>query len=272
MTYDIPVLLNNIISAITSFILTTGVKILIAIVIFFVGMRLIKWLQRHVESKSNAPHTDKTVMKTLAYLIGIALRVLLIIFLIGYLGFDTSSLTAFVASFGVCVGLAVNGALGNIAGGVLLIVTRPFRIDDTITVQGITGKVADIRLTCTKIVTPENKSVFIPNGALSSGNVINYSMNDTRRIDFVYTITNPASVDRAKTLISAICEGHELILDTPAPFVRISTVKGSVTELAVQVWVKKEDFTAVNFDVIETSREAFAKAGIDQLDVKCLNP
>ncbi len=262
----IPSLWNTIIN----FALTVGIRLIIAVIVFFVGLRVISAITKAIESRANDKHTDKTVVRTLAYIAGIGLKVLLIICLVAFLGFDVSALTALVASFGVCVGLAVNGALSNVAGGVLILVTRPFRVDDFIEAQGISGTVVDIHMTNTKLLTPDNRVVFVPNGALSAGNVVNYSMMDTRRVDFTFAISSASDIDRAKKIVQAICAAHDQILKDPAPFVRISKLDGASNEIVTRVWVKSADYWDVNFDVIETVREAFAGAGIS-VPVQTLN-
>lgn len=272
---ETPQFLSTILNWLVNFLLNTGIKIVIAVILFFVGLRLIGLLTKKIEEKVGAHHADKTLLKTISYLINIGLKVILVVCLIGYLGIDTSGLTALIASFGVCFGLAVNGALGNIAGGLLIILTRPFRIDDFIEAQGISGTVTEIQLTCTKIITGDNKTVFIPNGALSSGNIINYSMQDTRRVDFNFSIAYSADFDKAQALIRAICDAHDLVLKTPTPFVRMTKHGASSIDIVARVWVKSSDYWTVNFDILEAVKATFDKNGIeipfDQLDVHVKN-
>lgn len=177
---DLKAILNSIVNWAT----TAGVKIIIALVVMFISFKVINLISRRVSKLSEKEKYDKTIMKTLAYLIKIVLKCLVVICLIGYVGIDTSGLTALVVSFGACIGLAVNGTLSNLAGGVLIILTRPFKVDDFIEAQGHSGTVEEIRIVTTKLRTGDNKVVYIPNGALSTGNIINYSEKDTRRVDF----------------------------------------------------------------------------------------
>ena len=199
------------------------------------------------------------------------LKCLVVVCLIGYLGIDTSGLTALIASLGVCVGLAVNGALANLAGGVLILVTRPFKVDDFIEGQGVSGTVADIHITNTKIITPDNKVVYVPNGTLANGNIINYSEKETRRVDLDFSIAYSADAEKAKSIIMGIAEAHELILKDPAPFVRVAAYGGSAVQIKARVWTKNSDYWTVNFDLLETVKAEFNKNGIeipfDQLDV-----
>ena len=263
--------LNTLISWAT----TTGVKLIIALVILLISFKIIKVVCRKIEKSGVKKNADKTVMRTLAYALGLTLRVVVLVCLIGYLGVDTSGITALIASFGVCVGLAVNGALSNLAGGVLILLTRPFRVDDFIEAQGISGTVADIHITATKIVTVDNKVVYVPNGSLANGNIINYSEKDTRRVDLDFSVSYSADSDKVKAIITEILEKHELVLKDPAPFVRVSAHGTSAMIIKSRAWVKNADYWAVYFDVTEAVKAEFDKNGIDipfqQLDVHIKN-
>ena len=272
---DSAVTLDGVINSVVNWATTSGIKLLIAIVILFVSFKLINLIARRIEKKGNKDKYDKTIMKTLAYVFKLGLKIVIAVCLVGYVGIDTSGMTALVTSLGVCVGLAVNGALSNLAGGVLLILTRPFKIDDFIEAQGYMGTVEDIHITNTRLRTPDNKVVYIPNGALSTGNIVNYSEKDTRRVDFTFSVGYGEDFERAKAIITDICNAHELVLDDPAPFVRVSGHADSGINIVTRVWVKSADYWTVNFDVLETVKREFDKAGIkkpyNQLDVHVKN-
>ena len=170
---DTAITLDSVINTVVNWATTSGIKLLVALIVLFVSFKLINIIARKIEKKGNKDKYDKTIMKALAYVFKIGLKLVIAVCLVGYVGIDTSGLTALVTSLGVCVGLAVNGALSNLAGGVLLILTRPFKIDDYIEAQGYSGTVEDIHITNTRLRTPDNKVVYIPNGALSSGNIVN---------------------------------------------------------------------------------------------------
>ena len=264
-------ILNGILNTVIGWATNTGIKILIALIILFISFKIINAIARKIEKNGNKDKYDKTIMKTLAYIFKLGLKIVVAICLVGYVGIDTSGLTALVASFGVCIGLAVNGALSNLAGGVLIILTRPFRIDDFIEAQGYSGTVEDIHITTTKIRTGDNKVVYIPNGALSSGTIVNYSIKDTRRVDFTFSIGYGDDFEKAKAIITEICDSHELVLKDPAPMVRVSSHGASSVDIVTRVWVKSGDYWTVNFDILEAVKTAFDKNGIEipynQLDV-----
>ena len=262
---------NAILNSIVNWATNTGIKIIIALIVMLISFKIVKWLCKKIEKAGEKKNADKTIMKTAAYAIGIVLRVVILVCLIGYLGIDTSAITALIASFGVCVGLAVNGALSNLAGGVLILVTRPFKVDDFIEAQGISGVVADIHITSTKIVTGDNKVVYIPNGSLANGNIINYSEKDTRRVDLEFSIGYTSDSEKAKAIIMDIFEKHELVLKDPAPFVRMAAHGASAIQIKARAWVNNADYWTVYFDVTEAVKAEFDKNGIeipfDQLDV-----
>lgn len=272
---NVTVSLQSIIDTVVGWVTTAGVRLLIALLILFVSFKVINVIARKIEKKGDKDKYDKTVMRTLAYIFRLGLKVAIGISLVGYVGIDTSGLTALVASFGVCVGLAVNGALSNLAGGVLILVTRPFKIDDFIEAQGYSGTVEDIHMVTTKIRTADNKVVYIPNGALSSGSIVNYSVKDTRRVDFTFSIGYGDDFEKAKSIVLDVCNSHELVLKDPAPMVRVSGHGASSIDIVTRVWVKSGDYWTVNFDVLEAVKTAFDKNGIEipynQLDVHVKN-
>lgn len=264
---------EQLLSSLASWAVNVGLKIVIALVILVVSFRVVTIVTRKIEKKliNGKPHLDKTLVSTLFYVLRIVVKSLIVVCLIGYLGIDTSGLTALFVSFGACVGLAVNGALSNLAGGVLIIVTRPFKIDDYIEAQGMSGTVEDIHITTTKLRTPDNKVVYIPNGPLSSGTIINYSEKELRRVDFNFSISYQNDFEKAKALVMDILNAHELVLKDPEPFVRVSSHADSSITVTARAWVKNADYWTVNFDVIESVKASFDASGIEipynQLDV-----
>ena len=263
--------LEEILAWLSNWALNTGLKIVIALILLWISFRIINIFTRRMEKRSESGKVDKTITRTLAYVLRIGLKCLVIICLIGYLGIDTSGLTALVASLGVCIGLAVNGAVSNLAGGVLILVTRPFRVDDVIEAQGYSGKVIDIHMTTTKIQTADNKVIYIPNGALANGNIVNYSEKDTRRVDVEFSIAYENDFEKAKEIIMNVCNEHELILKDPSAFVRVSSHGDSALNIVTRVWVKSADYWTVHFDLLETVLKEFEKQGVvvpyNQLDV-----
>jgi small conductance mechanosensitive channel len=266
---------RKVLDTLLSWCLDTGIKILVSLVILVVGFRLINVVSRRIEGKfkSNARH-DKTIVKVLGYIGKVGAKILVVIGIVGYLGIDTSGLTALVTSLGVCAGLAVNGALSNLAGGVIIIFTRPFKIDDYIKVEGndVEGTVEDIQIVCTKLRTPDNKVIYVPNGTLSNSNIINYSEKPTRRVDFKFSIAYENDFEKAREILLGLCSSHALVLSDPAPMVRVLEYGESGVIITARVWVNSEDYWTVNFDILEGAKKLFDKNGItipyNQLDVR----
>ena len=272
---QVDTVVENVWAAIGAWCLNTGMKILVSIIVLLVSYRIITVIARRIQKKGDSEKYDKTVMRTVAYIFNIGLKVLVAICIVAYLGIDTSGITALVTSLGVCFGLAVNGALSNLAGGILLLVTRPFKVDDFIEAQGVAGTVEDIHMVNTKIRTPDNKVIYLPNGALSTGNIINYSEKPIRRVDFVFSIGYTADYEKARAIIMNILTSHELTLDDPAPYVRMASHSASSIDINARAWAKNSDYWTVYPDVIEKVKAEFDKNGIEipfnQLDVHVKN-
>ena len=271
--------LKTFVNGIIDWVASTGVaivlKVILALVIMLVSFKIINKIARKIEKRSDRRSYDKTILHTLTYIGKIAAKCLVAVCLIGFVGIDTSGITALIASLGVCFGLAVNGAVANIAGGVLIIVTRPFKLDDYIEAQGFGGTVEEISMTYTKLRTPDNKIVYIPNGELSNGNIVNYSIKTTRRLDQTYSVSydKPEDVEKAKAIIADIC--NALILKDPAPIARVASYGDHGIDISVRVWTKSADYWTVHFELLDVIKRAFDENGIDipynQLDVHIKN-
>lgn len=252
-----------------------GIKLLVSALVLFITFRIINFVAQKIEKSAEKHSADKTIMRTVAYIFKIGMKIVVVICLVGYVGIDTGGITALITSLGVGIGLAVNGALSNLAGGVLLILTRPFRIDDFIEAQGYSGTVENIHVTNTKLRTPDNKTVYIPNGALSSGSIINYSLTQTRRVDLVFSVSYAENIERARNIMLSACEEHGLVLKEPEPFVRVSEYSPSAVNITLRVWVKNADYWTVKFDILERVKAGFDSAGIkiphEQMDVHIRN-
>lgn len=260
---------------IQQWLLQTGLKILIALVILFVSFKLIdffaKKIGKSIEKRSAQKKIDKTIANTVSYIVKIACKVIVVMSLVAYLGIDVSGLTALIASTGLGIGLAINGALANLAGGILILATRPFKEDDYISALGSDGTVEHIKLCHTVIRTPDNKTVYLPNSSLSSGTIVNYSEKPIRRVDMEFSIDYAEDYRKAESVILKIFDKHDLVLKDPAPVVRISDHADSAIKLVARCWVNNPDYWTVKFDVLEAVKSAFDENGISipfpQLDV-----
>ncbi len=268
---DLETFFNNIIDWATN----TGIKLVVAIILLIVSFKIINLIAKRFTKRSEKKGLDKTISRTLIYVFKIGMKIVIAICLVGYVGIDTSGLAALVTSLGVCVGLAVNGALSNLAGGIMIILTRPFKIDDYIEACGVGGTVEEIRITQTKLRTPDNKVVYIPNGTLSNSEIVNYSEKETRRVEHTFSVSYDTDFEKAKSIILDVCADNQLILTDPAPFVKVCKHNNSSVDIVTRVWVKSEDYWTVHFDLLEKVKVAFDKKGIeipfDQLDINIKN-
>lgn len=260
---------------------STGIKILIAIIILIISFAIINGISKSIakkgkkfEEKSNGK-VNKTLYRTLSYVFKIVLKILVVIAIIGYLGLDTSGISALIASLGVGIGLAVNGTLSNFAGGVLLLITHPFKDDDYIEACGYSGTVEDIYICNTKIRTPDNKVVYLPNGKLSTTEIVNYTEKDMRRVDISFSVAYSADFDKARKIILDVADKDELILKTPEATVRMSEQGASAIVLSTKCWCRTDDYWTVFFNMNEAVKKAFDENGIEipfnQLDVHVKN-
>ena len=266
------VYMEQILKNILNWLASSGVKIVIALVVMWIAFRIINAIFKKLKKKAEkSDKLDKTLGRLLVSGGRILVKILVALALVGYLGIDTSGVAALIASLGVAVGLAVNGALGNVAGGVLLIVTKPFKVDDFIEVAGYTGTVEEINLCATKLVTVDNRVVYVPNGTASTSNIVNYSEKDIRRVDHTFAIAYGSDFEKAKQLLTEVLSRHEKVLADPAPMVRVCTQSGGTVELTCRGWVRSGDYWDVFFDVLEQSKTALEAAGIamphQQVDV-----
>ena len=240
-----------------------GIKILAAIVIWIVGSWIIKKLMKGAKVVMTKKDFDESLQKFLLNLLSWALKILLILAILSKLGVETTSFAAVIAAAGLAVGMALQGSLGNFAGGVLLMVFRPIKIGDLIEAQGEIGVVKEIEIFTTKLTGLSNKEIIIPNGALSNGNIVNYSTEGTRRVDLVFGVGYDSDIKQTKNVLMNVLTSHSSVLKDPAPAVTVVELADSSINFAVRPWCKTEDYWTVYFDVTENTKEALDAAGIE---------
>ena len=206
---------------------------------------------------------DTTLQKFLGNLIGWALKILLIIAVISKLGVETTSFAAILAAAGLAVGLALQGSLANFAGGVLIMIFKPFKLGDLIEAQGEIGVVKEIEIFTTKLTGLSNKEIIIPNGTLSNGNIVNYTTEGTRRVDLTIGVSYDADIKQTKEVLMKVITSHPKVLKDPAPAVTVSELADSSVNFAVRPWCKTADYWTVYFDVTESVKLALDEAKIE---------
>lgn len=246
-------------------------KILACILILVIGNLLIKLLLKFFPNGKKFDKMDRTVRVFLHHLIKIALNILLIVSIVAIIGVPMASVITVIASAGAAIALALQGSLSNLAGGFMLLLFRPFRIDDFIETQGVSGTVIDVGFFYTTIRTVDNKHVMLPNGGLTNSTVINYSREENRRVDIDFNISYESDCDKAIKIINDIIDSHELVLKDPAHFVRMTEITDSAVKITARAWCKNSDYWTVKFDIGDKVKASFAQNGIiipyPQMDV-----
>jgi small conductance mechanosensitive channel len=237
-------------------------KLISAIIILFVGLYAIRIINRLIRKIMVKRELDPTLTKFLADILLWVLRVLLFVTFIDKLGIGTSSFVAILGAMGLAVGLSLQGSLSNFAGGMLIILFKPFKVGDTIEAQGITGTVNEIQIFVTKLINSNNQTIFVPNGSLSNGTIINYSLQGFRRADLTLSISYDTDIRKAKDLITEVLNNNPKVLKTPAAEVSVKLLTDSSIQLAVRPWANNADFGSVSSDTLESCKLAFDAAGI----------
>ena len=252
-------------------ILSVGSRILIALVLLFVGRWIIKYLRKGLNRMLTNRKVEASLRSFLMSLANITLTLFLIIVIIGILGIDTTSFIAVFASAGLAVGMALSGTLQNFAGGVMILIFKPFKVGDYIEAQGQSGTVKEIQLFNTVINTADNKTILIPNGGLSTGIINNYSKENARRVDWTFGIGYGDDYDKAKATIAQLLESDGRIFKEPAYFIALTSLGDSSVNIVVRAWTASSDYWGVFFDMNEKVYKRFAEVGLNipypQMDV-----
>ena len=238
-------------------------KLLAAILIWIIGSWIIKMVMKGIKKAMTKANYDESLKKFLLNLINWIFKIVLILVVLGTVGVETTSFAAVLAAAGLAVGMALQGSLGNFAGGVLIMIFKPFKIGDLIEAQGEIGVVKEIEIFTTKLTGLSNKEIIIPNGALSNGNIINYTTEGTRRVDLVFGVSYDADIKQTKEVLMNVLTSHPKILNDPAPMVTVLELADSSVNFAVRPWCKVEDYWNVYFDITENTKEALDTAGIE---------
>lgn len=259
--------LDHIVQALINF----GFKLGVAILVFIIGKFLIKSIYKWLRKVMTHRNTDASLTTFILSLVKITLYFVLIIIVVGILGIETSSFLALFASAGVAVGLALSGTLQNFAGGVLILLLKPYKVGDFIEAQGFTGTVKEIQIFNTVINTPDNKAIIIPNGGLSTSSINNYSLENRRRIDWTVGVAYGTDFAAARALILGLLAAEEKLLTDVAPAVYINELADSAVNLTVRAWVGTADYWDVFFRMNEIFYRELPEHGIEfpfpQLDV-----
>jgi len=268
--------LNSIMETIKGYVVEYGLKAIIAIVVLLIGLRIIKAMTNAIGKGMEKRDVDPSLRPFLKALISALLKITLFISVIQMVGVATTSFVAILGAAGLAVGLALSGTLQNFAGGVILLILKPFKVGDWIDAQGHSGTVHEIQIFFTILKTPDNKTVILPNGPLSTGSMVNYSTEENRRVDMEFGIGYTDDIDKAKATLMKLIETEDRIFKDPAPVVVLSALADSSVNFKVRVWSKAGDYWGIYFDFHEKVKKTFdqEKIGIPfpQMDVHVHNP
>ncbi len=241
---------------------TYGIKLLLAIVVLIIGMMIIKSLTRGLTKVLRKGNVSESLIPFLRSLTSIGLKLLLFISVLGMIGVEMTSFIAVLAAAGLAVGLALQGTLQNFAGGVIILLFKPYKVGDYVETQGYAGTVKEIQIFTTIMHTPDNKVIIIPNSPIATGSLINYSAQSTRRVDFTFGIGYGDDIEKARKILLSLLENHDKVKSDPAPFVRVVELADSSVNFAVRAWAESSDYWDIYFDITEQVKKNFDKEGI----------
>lgn len=264
--------MENLSEQLYSIIMVYGPKLIGAIVTLLIGMWVISVLRKALRSRFEKQNVDPSLRGFLNSTIGIGLKLMLWIAVIGMMGVEMTSFIAILGAAGLAVGMALSGTLQNFAGGVMILIFKPFKVGDFIDAQGHAGIVNEIQIFNTILKTPDNKTIIIPNGGLSTGSMTNFSAELKRRVDFTFGIAYGDDVDKAKEVLLKLIKADDRIINDPAePFIAVSELADSSVNLVVRVWAEAANYWGIYFGLTEQVYKTFAKEGLNipfpQMDV-----
>lgn len=254
--------LDRVWDQIIDYSITLGMKLIVAAIAFIIGRWVIRWLRKFIDRFLERRRVEYTVKSFIDSFADIMLKVILFLVIVNILGISLTSFAAILAAFGLAVGMAMKDNLSNFAGGVMILINKPFKAGDRIVVQGMDGVVQSIGILYTILLTGDNKTIYIPNGPLSTGNITNFSSQSKRRIDITLPLNYGVDIEFIKQTIQAIISQESRIEKTPDPFVGVTLLNNGAIDLTLRVWVNNSDHSSVNILLNEAIYTAFSEKGI----------
>lgn len=267
--------MDKIIDMALEFATTAGIKLLLAVILLIVGFKLIKLILKFMSKTEWFNKIDLSAQTFIRSFASIALKIILVLTAAAIIGVPMTSVVALLASAGLAVGLALQGALSNLAGGLMILVFKPFQVGHFIDAGSNAGSVMEINIFYTVLKTPDNRIITLPNGNLANSAVTNFSAEDKRRLDLEFTVGYESDIEQVKRIILDIALGHPLILADPEPFCRLLKHGDSALVFVLRVWCNAADYWPLNFDLLETIKKSFDENGIaipyPQMDIHLNN-
>lgn len=263
--------IEQIINKLIEFASSSGFKIIAVIILSVIGFKVIKWIKKWIRTSPRLNMIDSSLRSFAVSFVSVVLYSLLFVTALMILGVPATSFVAVLTTCAAAIGLALQGALSNFAGGIMILLFKPFKVGDYIETSGESGTVSEISVVYTEILTFDNERITIPNGTLTNSVIKNYSSEEFRRVDFTFRTSLDADVENVKKIIRNVIECNPMALDNPSPFVRLSEQGKSALLFDVRIWCKNADYWEVKYDTIESVKKAFDENGINvphnQLDV-----
>jgi small conductance mechanosensitive channel len=262
---------NQYVDTLINLLVVWGPKLVGAIIALIVGLWLANMIANGLGRRMEKNEVDPSLRPFLKSLVGTLLKVLVVVSVLGMVGIQMTSFIAILGAAGLAVGMALSGTLQNFAGGVMILIFRPFKVGDVIEAQGYTGSVNTIQIFNTILKTPDNKTIIIPNGGLSTSSMVNYSTEATRRVDWTFGIAYGDDIDKAKEVLSGLLSTNDKVLKDPEPFIELGELADSSLNFTVRAWVNAPDYWSVHFYMLENVYRKFGEAGLNipfpQVDV-----
>lgn len=254
---------ESILNTLVEYCVHYGGKLLVALIVLVAGFWLSNLLSKRLRHGKMAAKVDRSLFSILLKVISFAIKTILVITVISILGVPMSSVITVIATVGAAVGLALQGSLANLAGGIMLIIFKPFRLGALIEAQGYTGKVEEMGLFYTTVITLDGKRVTLPNGTLMNSSILNYSAHDIIRADVTFSVAYHSDIDHVRNVLLAVAAAHPLVLENPAPVVHMTKHHDSALIFTLRPWCKSENYWTVQFELTEAVKKAFDKTGIE---------
>jgi len=267
--------INELLEKSPELIIKYGGQIVMAIIVLIIGLWIVKLIVKSLNKLMEKKGTDASLRPFLSSMASILLKVMVVITVMGMVGIQMTSFIAILGAAGLAVGMALSGTLQNFAGGVMLLIFKPFKAGDFIEAQGFMGTVSEIQIFNTILKTPDNKTIIIPNGGLSTGPMTNFSTEPTRRVDFSFGIGYSDDIDKARSVIDGLTKADSRIHKDPEPFIAVGELADSSVNFTVRVWSEAANYWGIHFDMIENVKKSFDKEGVSipfpQTDVHLYN-
>lgn len=263
--------LKTLFAKLAEYVSTAGIRLVAAGAVLFVGFKLCKWFLKILKKGKAFSRMDAGVQTFISSLLNIALKILIVLTAASILGVPMTNFVALLASAGVAIGASLQGSLSNLAGGIMILVFKPFKVGDYVDTAEGSGTVTEVTILYTILTTPDNRRIVIPNGAISNEAITNYSYHDTRRLDLTFSVSYDADIEQVKNLLLKQANAHNLVLKDPEPFCRLAEHGDFSLNFVLRVWTKRDDYWTVNFDLKESVKKVFDETGIEipypQMDV-----